>query len=144
MSSRPRLLLRGIVALGLAFVFAGFAVGAPFVEADAEIIAPAVAAGVAAISLSGLAMSAFALYDKSMASALPGYRIARWGVPAVPVAGLATGVVTWLVSGDATIMGVAVWGTGIVWLVLLLLIARHSRDMRLATAVAAAPGSALG
>jgi hypothetical protein len=141
--SRPRTLARGIVAIFLALVLATFTVVTPFLGPDTEIIAPVVAGGVGAVALAGLAMSAFALYDGNPAGARPGYRIAQGGVWLIPAAGLATGSVIWLLSGDVKDMGIAFWGTGIVWLIHLLLIRRHARDMRLSGALGGpAPGAA--
>lgn len=128
--SRPRVLIRGLVALGFALVFATFTIASPFVGDGRVIVAPAVAAGVAAVALAGLAMSAFALYDGAAKNARQPMRIAHVGVFAIPVAGLVTGAVIWLTSGDATVIGVAVWGTGIVWLVHLFLIRGQARDLR--------------
>ncbi len=131
--SRPRVLARGIVALAFALVFASFTVSSAFVDEGQAIIAPAVAAGVAAVALAGLALSAFALYDGAAAKARRPMRIAHTGVFAIPVSGLVTGAVVWLASDDATVIGIAVWGTALAWLVHLILVRGQARDVRSAT-----------
>lgn len=139
--SRTRLFLRGIVAAGFAAAFAATAVTGPFVE-ESKFFAAAVALGVGAIALAGLAWSAIALYQATSANpvdaqraakARPGYRLAQWGLLAIPLAGLGAGVVTWLAYDEITNLGIAVWATGVVLLILLLLIRRHGRDIRAVT-----------
>jgi hypothetical protein len=129
-SSRPRVLARGIAALAFALIFATFTIATPFFGEGQAVIAPAVAGGVAAVALAGLAMSAFALYDGASRNARTPFRIAHVGVFAIPVAGLVTGVVVWLTSGDAAVLGVAAWGTGLAWLIHLFLIRGQARDLR--------------
>ncbi len=128
--SRPRVLARGIAALAFAIVFATFTIATPFFGEGRNVIAPAVACGVAAVALAGLAMSAFSLYDGASPNARTPFRIAHVGVFAIPVAGLVTGAVIAAVDGDAAVFGVAVWGTAIPWLVHLFLIRGQARDLR--------------
>jgi hypothetical protein len=129
-SSRPRILARGIAALAFALIFATFTIATPFFGQGRNIIAPAVACGVAAVALAGLAMSAFALYDGASRNARTPFRVAHVGVFAIPVAGLVTGAVVAAVDGDAAIFGVAAWSTAIAWLVHLFLIRGQARDLR--------------
>jgi hypothetical protein len=140
--SRSRILLRGVLAAGIAVVFAITAVTELFVGEGGGFVAPTVALGAGAIALAGLAWSALSLYgatasarvdQQRAAGARPGYRLARWGLLAIVVAGLGAGVVTWLAYDEITNFGVAVWATGIVLLVNLLLIRRHGRDLRAVT-----------
>lgn len=128
--SRPRVLARGIVAFAFALAYAIFTVSAPAAGGGTTMIAPAVATGVAALCLAGLAMAAFALYNGEPRRARPPYRVAQVGVIAIPVAGLGAGLVVWMVSGDIANFGVSVWSTAIAWLALLLLIRGQARDMR--------------
>jgi hypothetical protein len=140
--SRSRVLLRGVLAAGIAMVFAATAVTELFVGEGGGFVAPTVALGIGAIALAGLAWSALSLYGATAsarvdpqraAGARPGYHLARWGLLAIVVAGLGAGVVTWLAYDEITNFGVAIWATGIVLLVNLLLIRRHGRDLRAVT-----------
>lgn len=133
-TSRPRILARGITALAFALIFATFTIGTPFFGDGRAVIAPAVASGVAAVALAGLAMSAFALYDGASRNARTPFRIAHVGVFAIPVAGLVTGAVIAAVEADAAILGVAAWTTAVAWLVHLFLIRGQARDLRSASA----------
>jgi hypothetical protein len=116
--------------VAFALAFASFTVATPFVRGDTSMIAPAVATGFAALSLAGLALAAFALYDGAAVRARRPYRLAQVGVFVIPVAGLGTGLAVWMVSADVADFGRAVWATAIAWLALLLLIRGQARDMR--------------
>jgi hypothetical protein len=128
--SRPRVLARGIAALAFAIAFAAFTAAAPFIGGGTSMVAPAVAAGVAALCLAGLAYAAFTLAGGAPGRARRAYRFAQVGVFAIPVAGLGGGLVAWTASGDVTNFGVSVWATAIAWLALLLPIRGQARDMR--------------
>ena len=125
-----------MLALLFAVAFGLAAVMAPVGVSDASFVAPMVALITGAVALLGLAWSAYivagaigspdsALRARRAADARPGYRIAQWGVLGIPILGVASGLIAWLLDKDPTYLLIMAWSTAIVWLVHLSLIRRH-------------------
>jgi hypothetical protein len=134
--TRTRALIRAGLALLFAVTFALTAFTMPAGATDAGFVAPMVALLTGAVALLGLAWSAWivaggiestdpALRARRARAARPGYRIAQWGVLGIPILGVASGLITWLLDKNIVYLLVMAWSTAIVWLVHLLLIRRH-------------------
>lgn len=134
-----RIVTLSVVAIVLSLCFAGSALLALTGDRPASGIAPGVALAVAAVAMFALASSAVILHDAAtttvpdddkLRQAQIGYRIARWGAVAIPVAGLGAGGICWIKYDNPGYFGIAAWASGVLLLVHLLLLLRHGRTMR--------------
>lgn len=140
--SRPRLLVRGIVALAFALVYVLFTVAGPIADGDKSLIAPRVMTGVGTLCLAAVALAAIALYDGAPRRARRPYRVALVCGAGIPVAGLGTGLIVWIATGSFTNFGISIWAAGLTLLTPLILLRGQARDMRVSGAAGATePGA---
>jgi hypothetical protein len=133
---RTRILVRGIVAMLLALIFAGAAASlatGDTMEQPGAAIAPAVTLAVGTVAFAVLAWTAFALHsavqetaagtaidEDALRRAQQGQRLSRLAVPVIVVAGLGAGAVAAFAYDSPENFGVGAWAVAVVLLAYLL------------------------
>jgi hypothetical protein len=151
--TRSGALTRAVLASLFGAVFLLAAITAPVGSTDAGFVAPMIALIVGGVALLSLAWSAFivaggiestdpAVRAERAKAAWPGYRIARWGVLAIPVFGVFSGLIAWLFDKDNYYLLVMAWSTAIVLLVHLLHMRHHGLYLAAMRAADSAPQEA--